>query len=211
MQILIIGGTGGTGQQLIRQALDQEHQVTALARNPSAFAINHARLTISQGDVLNVDSLARAVAGQDAILSALGVKGFGGFRRITLYSEGGRNIIRTMEQQGVKRFICVTSGGVDDKDPSFGLVYKLIFKPLLLQNAYNDMKRFEAEVRASSLDWVIVRPAQLTDAPKTGAYRVSLRFAPPGGAKIARADLADFMLKQLTDTHYVHGTPTLAY
>ncbi|MCE7980061.1 MAG: NAD-dependent epimerase/dehydratase family protein [Caldilinea sp. CFX5] len=210
MQILIIGGTGGTGQQLIRQALEQGHKVTALARNPSAFAINHARLTIAQGDVLNVDSLAQAVAGQDAVLSALGVKGFGGFRQITLYSEGGRNIIRAQEQQGVRRFICVTSGGVEDNDPGFGLIYKLIFKPLL-QNAYNDMKRFEVEVRASSLDWVIVRPTQLTDASKTGNYRVSPRFAPPGGTQISRADLADFMLKQLTDTHYVHGTPTLAY
>lgn len=211
MQILMIGGTGGTGQQLIRQALDQGHKVTALARNPNALAINHEHLTIAQGDVLNMDALARAVAGQEAVLSALGVKGFGGFRRITLYSEGGRNIIRTMEQQGVKRFICVTSGGVEDQDPSFGLVYKLIFKPLLLQNAYNDMKRFEAEVRASALDWVVVRPTQLTDEPRTGVYRISPRFAPPGGTQISRADLADFMLKQLSDTQYVHGTPTLAY
>lgn len=211
MKLLIIGGTGGTGEQLIHQGLDQGHIVTALVRNPGAFAIKHERLTIVQGDVLNMGSLVRAVAGQDAVLSALGVKGFGGFRRITLYSEGGRNIIQAMERQGVRRFVCVTSGGVEDKDPSFGLVYKLIFKPLLLQNAYNDMKRFEAAVRASTLDWVIVRPAQLTDAPKTGIYRVSPRFAPPDGTQISRADLADFMLKQLTDTQYIHGTPTLAY
>lgn len=211
MNLLIIGATGGTGQQLVEQALEQGHKVTALARNPEAISLRHERLTVVQGNVLDAQSVAKAAQGQDAVLSALGVTGFGGFNKVTLYSEGGRSIIEAMEKAGVKRFISVTSGGVEDQDPSFGLAYKFIFKPLLLQRAYEDMKRFEALVRSSQLDWILVRPTRLTDGKKTEKYRVSARFAPEKGAEISRADLAHFMLKQLDGDRFLRGTPTLAY
>jgi putative NADH-flavin reductase len=128
-----------------------------------------------------------------------------------VYSEGGRNIIEAMQRHSIRRFIGIGSGGVEHDDPAFGFAYKYFFKPLLLQRAYDDIVRFEAYLRTTPVEWVFVRPAALTDEPQTGTYRVSPRYAPPKGTNISRADLAGFMLKQLSSTEYLRQIPTLAY
>lgn len=209
MNVVIFGATGPTGQQLVQQALEQGHQVTAVARTPSKLTLRHERLRVVQGDALDPASVDRVVRGAEVVLSALGVgRQFGA---TTVYSEGGRNILEAMLRHGVRRFVGIGSGGVEHDDPSFGLIYKYIVKPLLLKPAYDDMARFETYLKASSVEWIFVRPTMLTDGPKTGIYRVSLRYAPPRGTKISRADLATFMLEQLESLDYLHQTPTLAY
>src|ERR1700754_4688135 len=112
MKLLIIGGTGGTGKQLIQQALEEGHQVTALVRNPEKIILKDAHLQIVKGDVLDLQSLKQAVRGQDGVLSVLGHKKF--FIKTNILSEGTRNIIQAMEGEGVERFICVTSLGIGD-------------------------------------------------------------------------------------------------
>lgn len=208
MRILVIGASGGTGSEAVKQALALGHDVTALVRTPERFGVKHERLTVAKGDVLDLASLERALPGHDAVLAPFGPRGLPRGEQ-TLYTRGGANIIRAMKSSGVKRVVALTSGGVED-DPAPSWFYRRILKPFLLMKAYEDHKRFEEQLRASDLDWVVVRPYELSDGPRTGQYRVSPRFLPAKPAPITRADVADFMLKQAGDTEWLRKTPTIA-
>lgn len=209
MKIVIFGASGPTGIHLVQQALEQGHRVTAMIRNPEKFQISHPNLQVQKADALVPSSFENALPGHEVVLSALGIGQ--SFKDTIIYSESGKNIIDAMRKNGIKRFICITSGGVEDNDPSFGLLYKFIFKPLL-RKPYKNMKMLEAYLQDNKdIDWVVVRPSQLTDTPRSGNYRVSAHYAPKGGSKISRADLADFMLKQIASEEWLHKTPTLAY
>jgi putative NADH-flavin reductase len=196
-RLLIVGATGGTGRQLVAQALERGHLVTALARNPSKLAIEHTNLRVVRGDVLDRASLDAAVQGQDAVLSALGHKRFLGPTRIL--SQGTGNLIEAMEAHGVRRLVCETSLGIGDGAWRMGLSYTLFVIPVVLPFYFWDKARQEQVVAASRLDWVIVRPAVLTDGAARHAYR---HGAGVGNAvltrRIARADVAAFMLDQVT-------------
>ena len=109
-RVLIVGATGGTGRQLVEQALERGHTVTALARDPSALRVEHPRLTVMRGNVLDYPSVEAAVRGQDVVVSALGHKRFFGPTRIL--SEGTRNVLHAMETHGVQRFVCETALGI---------------------------------------------------------------------------------------------------
>jgi putative NADH-flavin reductase len=212
MKLALIGATGGTGHALLHQALERGHRVVAVARRPEAITTKHDQLSIAKGDVMDRASLERAFVGVEAVLSALGVVGMRAMLRpVSLYSEGGRNIIKAMQTAGVRRILAVTSGGVEDDDPSFEWFYKRVLKPTILQRAYDDMKIFERELMATDLAWTLVRPTALTDGPRTRAFRVSPRLSPPGGTKISRADVAAFMLDALENETHLRATPTLAY
>lgn len=211
MRVLVLGATGATGRHLVEQALERGYQVTAVARTPARVAAEHPELTVVQGEALDQASIERVVPGHDAILSALGPRGMGA---TTIYSQPARNVLEAMRTRGGRRFICIGSGGVEDDDPSFGFVYKHVVRPLLLRRVYEDVRRMEALLRENLwAEWTVVRPSTLTDEPRTGVYRVSPRYCPPGkkDPTIARADVADFMLGELERREYVHGTPTLAY
>ena len=212
MNLLIFGATGGTGRAIVAQALEQGHRVTAFARNPDAIKTEHENLIVVQGDILDYASVERAVKGQDAVLSALGAKAI---RRNTNISDGTRNIIKAMEKYEVKRFVFVSSISIGDSKPQqrqLGLPYKTIIIPLLGQNMFQDKEIQERYIMQSRLDWVIVRPAVLTNGPRAGVYRSGFSVTDTSiRAKISRADVADFMLKQLTDDTYVHKTPSLSY
>ncbi len=210
MKLLIIGATGGTGRALVEQALEQGHVVTAFARNPTRIRITHERLTVAKGDVLDYNSVDSAVRDKDAVLSALGHKRW--FIKTSILSNGTRNIIRAMEKHGVKRLVCETSLGVADSRGKLGLYYTLFVIPFITFFYFKDKERQERYIKESNLDWIIVRPGQLTNGPQRGAYR----HGPNVGSKlwtvrISRADVADFMLKQLTDDSYLRKTPGVAY
>jgi putative NADH-flavin reductase len=249
MKLLVFGASGGTGRQLVEQALAQGHLVTAFVRNPAKLAITHPNLRISQGDTLRYGTIEPAVAGQDAVLSALGIRppvitfivvtilcqlavrflvlprlavwfiSLGIplvallvlFRRNAKLSDATRNIIRAMEQHGVKRFVCQSSLGVGDSWGKLGFLYNFLIIPLFLRGLFADKAIQENLIRQSNLDWVIVRPTALTNGPRKGAYRAGSNighwFFP---TKISRADTAEFMLKQLTATDYLRQTPGLA-
>jgi len=210
MNILIIGATGGTGRALVEQALAQGHAVTALVRNPARVRMKHERLAVMKGDVLEYDSVDRAVQGKDAVISALGHKRW--FIKTTTLSRGTKNIVSAMKNHGVKRLICETALGIGDTKGRLGLYYTLFVIPVIIYFYFRDKERQEQLIRESMLDWVIVRPGQLTNGRKRGAYRTgddvgSYLLT----VKISRADVADFMLRQLTDNTYLGQTPSVAY
>lgn len=201
-KVLIVGATGGTGRQLVEQALERGHVVTALARDPSALRVEHPRLTVVRGNVLDYLSVDAAVRGQDAVLSALGHKQF--FRPTRTLSEGTRNLLHAMETHGVRRFVCETALGIGDSAGRMGLYYTFFVIPVILPFYFWDKARQERLIAASGVDWVVVRPGALTNGAKRGRYRHgrtvgSLLWT----VRISRADVADFMLNQMSDNTYL--------
>lgn len=167
--------------------------------------MQHANLRVLKGDVLDYTAVEGAVANQQAVLSALGVRRLG---KNNILSEGTRNLIQAMQKLGVKRLIVESSLGVGDSREQLKGFYKWFWLPLLMKNIFADKEIQEALVRASGLDWVIVRPAILTDGPSTSHYQAG---AASFRRKISRADTAEFMLKQLTDNTYIGQTPGISY
>ena len=210
MKLLIIGGTGGTGKEIIKQALEQGHFITALVRNPSKVKTTHPNLQVVKGNVLNMVDVEKAVAGQDAVLSALGHKRF--FIKTNILSEGTRNIIDAMKKHLVKRFICVTSLGVNYSRFKLGLYYTLFVIPVITFFYFLDKGKQEKLIKSSGLDWTIVRPGQLFDGRRRGKYKHGLNTGNYILTKmISRADVAQFMLNQLNDNTYLHKTPGVTY
>ncbi|MBS1811695.1 MAG: SDR family oxidoreductase [Acidobacteria bacterium] len=208
MNLLIFGATGGTGRCLLEQAMAEGHRVTAFTRRPEKVTPQSANLTVVQGDILNYDSVAAAMPGHDAVLSALGVYLF---KKNTVLSDGTRNLIRAMEAHGVKRFVCESALGISDSRDQLGLWVEFIMYPLLLRHFFPDKERQELAIRQSNLNWIIVRPARLTNGKGTGQYRHGFGPHEKINGMISRADVADFMLKQLTDDTYLRKTPGLSY
>ncbi|MCI0450998.1 MAG: SDR family oxidoreductase [Candidatus Latescibacteria bacterium] len=210
MRILVIGATGGTGREIVTQALERGHDVVALARKPSKIKITHERLRVVQGDVMNLASLETAVQGCEAVVCALGHKRWIGPSKIL--SEGTRNIVRAMEEHGVKRLVVETSLGVGDSFGRLGVVFTLFTMPFILPFYFYDKARQERVVRESALDWIIVRPGNLLNGGKRGRYKHGPHVGNYlWGAMIRRADVADFMLNQLGDTPYLRQSPGLCY
>jgi putative NADH-flavin reductase len=200
-KILVLGATGGTGQQLISRALQQGHEVTALVRTPQRLTISDDRLRVLAGSVTDdSQALADAVRDQAAVISALGVGR--SFKSRGLITQSMPRIVRAMEDHGVRRLIFTSAFGVGDtrRDVPLG---PRIFVRLLLQDIYRDKELGEATLRASSLDWTLVYPAGLIDARATGRCRAGERLSLTGFPRIARADVADFLLTQIDDTTYV--------
>jgi putative NADH-flavin reductase len=201
-RVLIVGATGGTGRQLIAQALERGQTVTALVRNPSKLQLEHPRLRIVQGDVLDYASLEAAARGQEAVLSSLGHRRF--FHPTRILSEGTRNLLRAMEAQGVRRFVCETSLGIGDSAGRMGLYYTLFVVPVILPFYFWDKTRQERVIAQSAVQWVIVRPGVLTNGEKRGSYRHGRDVGSfVWTVRISRADVADFMLNQLSDDAYL--------
>jgi putative NADH-flavin reductase len=205
MKVVVIGASGGTGRRLVEQALERGHRVTAFVRQARRLPLEHEALTVAVGDVLDPSSLARAVAGTDAVLCALGHKRWYPNR---ILSEGTRNLVAAMKAGGARRLVCETSLGVGDSFGRLGLYYTLFVVPFILPFYYFDKLRQERVVRASGLEWVIVRPGVLTNGPARGRYR----HGPRVGhwvltLRVSRGDVARFMLDQLADDTYLHASP----
>jgi putative NADH-flavin reductase len=201
-RVLIVGATGGTGRQLLVQALQNGYVVTALVRDPGKVSVEHPHLTVVQGDVLDYSTVEKAVHGQEAVISALGHKRY--FAPTHILSEGTRNILRAMETHGVRRFVCETSLGIGDSVGRMGLYYSLFVIPVVLPFYFWDKTRQEQLIAASNAEWVIVRPGALTNAKGRGAYRHGRNIGSfLWTVRIARADVTHFMLKQLSDDSYV--------
>jgi len=203
VKIVVFGASGKTGILIVYQALNQGHQVTAFARQPSKVTIQHKNLRIIQGDIMETDKVKMAVEGQDAVLCALGVNKN---KPSTLLSDGTKNILNAMESSGIKRFICMSSAGILGNDTGFW--FGKIIMPLFLRHVFADKLRQVRVIEESKADWVILRPTGLTDAPKTNTYKVNL--GNPTSGSIPRADVADFMLKLLNDKRYDGKMPALS-
>lgn len=209
MKILIVGGTRGIGRQLVEQALASGHVVAALARHPERLAIEHERLGKVQGDILDAPSLSGAVAGQDAVCCAIGVKT--PWEQPGVFSKGTERLLTAMKAGAVRRLVCVTGIGAGDSRGHGGFLYDRVFFPLLLKPVYADKDQQEALIRAADLDWTIVRPGFLTNGPRTGRYRVLTDLAGVTAGRISRADVAHFMLQELSANRYLRQVPLLTY
>lgn len=208
-RLLVVGATGGTGRLLLARALERGFEVTALVRNPSGMRVDHPRLTIVQGDVLDVASVETAMRGQEAVLSALGHKRF--FYPTRILSEGTRNILRAMESHGVRRLVCVTSLGIGDSAGRLGLLYTLFVIPAILPFYFWDKARQERIIAGSDVDWVIVRPGVLTNGAKRGRLRHGTRTGSYlWSVFVSRADVAEFMLDRLESNTYLRAAPGVA-
>ena len=207
MKLLIFGATGSIGRHVVKQALEQGHTVTAFTRDAAKVDIKHDNLQVAEGDVLDAAAVEKVVPGHDVVLCALGAGRKGGVR-----APGTRNIIGAMDKAGVRRLVCESTLGVGDSRGNLNALWKYVMFGLLLRPAYADHVDQERHVTESRLDWTIVRPGAFTDGPHTGEYQHGF----PGTdkttmLKISRADVADFMLRQLTDETYLHKTPALSY
>jgi putative NADH-flavin reductase len=203
MTIAIIAATGATGRELLAQALAGGHDVTAVVRTPSKL---QPGVKFVQADLARPDraALERAVAGSDAVISALGATSKA---EAGVATRGTLAIVDAMRATGARRLIVLSAAPIGTvasptrphpprHDPGDGpLMWPAIaIVKRILRRHYSDLATMEEAVRESGLDWTIVRPPQLTDKTGTGAYRVALGSNPRYGWKIARADVAHFML-----------------
>jgi putative NADH-flavin reductase len=219
MRIAIFGANGPTGRLLTEQALAAGHHVVAATRRPQDFPLTHERLEVEAADVHDADAVAATIDGSDAVLSTLGVP----FTRdpITVYSVGARHIAAAMHRHGAKRLVVVSSSATyPHHHADGGFLLNRVLQPIVTRTigktTYADMRAMEGLVRASDLDWTIVRPSGLFDLDEVTAYRLDEDQAP--GVFTARIDLAAAMLDQVDSHVYIGkavavttttGTPTL--
>ena len=205
MQIAVFGATGGTGQQVVQQALAAGHSVSALVRDPSRLAAQDERLTVVEGDVLDRAKVDETVSGADAVIVSLGNTSN---NPDYIVSRGTEVIVDAMTAAGIPmRLIVVSSLGVGESRDQVPFAFKMLMNTVL-KKAIDDKERQEALVKASGFDWIIVRPGGLTNGPATGSYKAGVDVKLTAG-QVSRADVAAFVLLQLDDDTYLHQAPAI--
>ncbi len=205
MKLAIFGATGKTGLELVKQSLKQGHVVTAFVRDPARLVIEDEGLTLVTGDVFDPASVAHVIEGQDAVICALGAGS--DLKKTTIRTTGTSNIISGMQKHDVKRLIVVTAMGTGESWNRMSLLNKF-FYATLLKNTRKDHEAQEVAVKESGLNWTIVRPSGLTDTPRTGIYDVG-EDIPATISKIARADVAGLILKELKENALIGKAVTI--
>ena len=205
MRVLVLGASGATGHEVVRQALALELSVTAFVRDPARLTVGGPTLRVVQGDVGDYTAVAGAVEGQDAVISTLGVGR--PLHSDPVVIEGIRHTLRAMEERSVSRLVYMSFIGVRESRAAAGLVIRYVAKfPLRHEIADHEAK--EALIRASRCDWTIVRAPKLSNAPRTGRYREGEEIAADSLFPILpRADVAAFLLRQLRERTYVCKAP----
>lgn len=199
MNLIIFGATGSIGIHLVEQALQNGHRVTAFTRTPKKLdAIRHPQLTVFKGSLTDKQAVHSALANQDAVLCAIGDGRKGNIRAL-----GTKNIIEAMEVLGLRRLICETTLGLGDSKQSLNFFWKYLMFGMLLKKAFKDHQLQETYIFNSTLDYTIVRPSAFTDDDPSGSFKVGFSGRTKGlSLKIARADVADFMLQQIESQEY---------
>ena len=196
MKMVVLGATGGTGIEIVRQAIERGHCVTAFVRSPERLKAYRDVITIKQGDLLNSAELEQAIAGHDAIVSGFGPRVPISKADANLLEHFAAALTGAMAHAGVRRVV-IESAAFLFKDSILPPAY--LFGRLLFPGVVADLAAMEKTVRGSGLDWTIVRPPQLTDKPRTGKYRVIDGHLPLFGFTISRADVADCLIKAAED------------
>ena len=209
MKILIIGATRGVGKALLETSLEENYDVTVLARKPEKIEISHPKLRVVEGDVLDAESIEASAEGQGAICSCVGVPIT--FKPVDLFSKAAQNILVAVKQNPGQKYIAVTGIGAGESKGHGGFLYDKIFNPLLLKSIYSDKDREEEIIKASGVDWMIVRPAGLTNGKRTGKYHVFNDLSGVTSKRVSRFDVADFIVKQLDKPTQFGKTPLLTY
>ena len=204
-RIVIFGAAGRTGRNIVEQAVSRGHAVTAFVHKRT-FSFSEV-VRIINGDVLNPADIEKAVASQDAVLSALGR---GSSPRPVTFP-GTKNIVDAMDKAGVHRLIVESAFGAGESAKEISIPDRLFVRGLVLRSSFKDKDLMEACVEKSDLRWTIVRPPRLTDGPRRGSYRAGERIPLNIASGISRADVADFMLSQVEGGEYIGKKPSLAY
>ncbi|MCV9387637.1 NAD(P)-dependent oxidoreductase [Reichenbachiella ulvae] len=209
-KVIVFGPTGTIGKHVLQQALKGDIEVTAFCRDRSRLDYQaHPQLQIIEGDVYDQEAVSEAIAGHDIVIIALGS---GNSRKSTVRSEGTKHIIQGLKEHGVRRLICQSTLGAGDSNSNLNFFWKRIMFGWFLKQVFLDHELQEDYVMNSGLDWTIVRPGAFTDGSLTGRYQHG--FGPQERQlqlKISRADVADFILKQLSSNQYLLKTPGLSY
>jgi len=196
MRILIFGASGRAGKHVVKEALERGHVVLAFTRNPIGFPLGHPKLEVARGDVLDYPAVLAAVRGAHGVICALGTADVKG---TAVLSRGTANIVRAMNEQGLRRLVCLSSAGVFGRDA--GTVFGRFMGGPILRHVLEDKRRQAGVLEASGLDWVLVRAARFQDNPASGRYEVT--FKHPAGHGIALEDLAEFLVSELeTGAHF---------
>ena len=205
--IIVFGATSTIGRHLLEQALSAGHSVTAFTRDRDRITTEHPQLTIAEGDVLNPESVSEAIQGHQIVMVSLGAG-----RKGVVRAEGTRNIIEAMQTHGIDRLICQSTLGAGESVGNLNWFWKRFMFGWFLKTAFEDHQLQEKYVLESGLDWTIVRPGAFTDGELTGQYKHG--FSPKDRSiklKISRADVAQFMLKQIGSVAYLRKAPGLSY
>ena len=205
MKLVVFGATGGLGRAASSAAAARGDQVTAFARRPDRLHLGPS-VRVVEGDALDAAAVAGAIEGQDAVVSALGGRPW---RDRDVCAQGTRHIVDAMRQHGVRRLVVVSSLGVGESRQQLGWLARKVAVPLVLRRPFDDKLRMEELVRASDLDWVIVRPGLLTGGRPSGRWRVAVDDSIRPGF-ITRADAAAFCLIQLSSDEYLRQAPIIA-
>ena len=207
MNVLVFGASGATGRHVVQQALALRHTVTAFVRTPSRFDFTHSNLHLFQGDVADPPAILKAINGQDALISTLGVGR--PLQHDQAVIDGIRNILRSMDETGVRRLVYLSFRGIEERGGFRGT----IMRPLvhrILRHEIADHAEKEALIMASKHDWTIVLAPKLTNGPATGKYRSGEDITPLGiFPTLSRADVAEFTTRQLADHSYIRKSPRL--
>ncbi len=204
MKLAIFGATGGTGTELVKQALERGHSVTALVRNLAQLADKGDGLTVMTGDINDLASVERCIQGQDAVICALGARDL---KKTMIRTAGTVNIISAMKQNNVKRLFVVSAMGVGESWNTLSMFNKFLFA-VLMKSTREDHEAQETAVKASGLDWTIIRPSGLVNTPRTGVYSVGENIRAKT-SQISRADVADLILNDLEKQALIHKAVTI--
>jgi uncharacterized protein YbjT (DUF2867 family) len=208
MNVIVFGATGTVGRLAVEKLLSAGHSVTAFARHPERLVADHPALRRLPGDALDAAEVAAAMPGHDAALVVLGA---GASRRSTIRSEGTLNVIRAMQEAGLRRLIVQSTLGARDSWPTLYFWWKRVMFGALLAPVFRDHELQERLVEASGLDWTIVRPGAFTDAPTERPVIEDVPNSARGLAlKINRADLAAFLARILGEGAYLRRTVGLS-
>ena len=209
VNVVVFGATGDTGRWITDRAVQAGHDVTALVRDPGRMRVVHNRVKIVRGDVLDAASVDGAVAGKDAVLSALGSTAR---NPAPVLSTGVRHILDAMERHHVRRIVALSAAGALGESAGFlfGNLGLRIFR-MWLPEVYREHRKMLVELQPRDVDWTAVRAVLLTNATPKGRYRVAVEGIPRWGFRISRADVAEFMVRQLTRDEFVRKMPAIAY
>ncbi|GHB35833.1 NADH-flavin reductase [Streptomyces cirratus] len=204
MKLTVFGATGGVGLEVVRQALEAGHEVTAVVRDPARLPVPaHERLRVAVvADLTDEDALVPVLTGRSAVISALGSPSNKQARLAPVTGPALRAVVSAMDRAGVSRLAAVSAAPVGPDVPQDGVLARKVFLPLLrraLRDLYADLAVMEAVIRASGTRWTVVRPPRLLNRPRTGSYRRVIGANVPGARTIPRADVADALLACLTD------------
>lgn len=208
MKIAVFGATGGTGRHLVALAIKAGHEVTAVTRNPVALEAQKG-LTVVTGSADDPGSLESAIAGQDAVLCALGGRPWRRHERVCSTAVG--NIIPLMEKYGARRIVAISTFGAGDTRLQAGWFARNLLLGGILRSEVADKEAMEAQLANSNLDWTVVRVGMLADGLAHGTWRAADDGSIRGMGKIARADVAAFMLAQLDSDQWLRRKPVLMY